>query len=373
MSLASGNPFSFLHVARAEIDLPPGTDPYSDAVYSKAAQSFRELEQTGTLIREEKPCLFVYRQKMGGHSQSGIVACCHIQDYETNVIRKHEKTLPAKENDRMRHICGLNAQAEPVFVVFRDTPAITRILTETEATAALYDFTAADGIRHTVWRLPGAKGAIEAFAAVPQGYIADGHHRFAAAVRLGRERRAANQNHTGTEEYNWVLATIFPASQLKILAYNRVVSDLNRMKPGEFLAKLDVQFELRPAGRLPPATQGRVNMYLDGHWYELAMAAATRADTPKVLDVAALQERLLAPILGIDDPRTSKRIDFVGGLNSVDELVRRVDSGRWAVAFSMHPVTIDDVMTYSDAGLIMPPKSTWFEPKLRSGLFAYTL
>lgn len=371
--LSAGNPHSFLHVSRAEIDLPAGTDPYSGAVYAQAAATFEKFQKEDTLVRDTQPSLYVYRQQMGDHAQRGVVACCHIEDYEQDLIRQHEKTLPAKENDRARHIRTLNAQSGPVFVVYRDNASIDRVVVDLEKTDPVVDFTSSDGIRHSAWRIRNTREMEAAFAAVPRSYIADGHHRFAAAVKVGRERRESNPAHTGNEEYNWVLAVLFPASQLRILPYNRVIRDLNKMQTGEFLARTRSLCSLREADGGTPAGPGSVRMYVENKWYELTWKPEQRPDAPKILDVSVLQERLLAPVLGIDDPRTSKRIDFVGGMRSVPELVGRVDSGRWAVAFSMWPVAIDDVMAYSDAGLIMPPKSTWFEPKLRSGLFVHTL
>lgn len=371
--LADGNPNSFLHISRAEIDLPAGTDPHSDAVYAQAAAAFKKFQDAGTFVRDAQPSLYVYRQQMGNQAQSGVVACCHIEDYEQNLIRQHEKTLAVKENDRARHIRELNAQAGPVFVVYRDNETIDRIVADLEKTRPEFDFAAPDGVRHSAWRIRNAREVETAFAAVPRSYIADGHHRFAAAVKVGRERREANPTHSGNEEYNWVLGVFFPSSQLRILPYNRVVRDLNNMRANDFIEKVRKVFSLREVTGTVPTEPDAANMYVARKWYELKWKPEKRADAPRILEVTVLQERLLAPVLGIDDPRTSKRIEFVGGVNSVKALVNRVDSGEWAVAFSMRPVAIADVMAYSDAGLIMPPKSTWFEPKLRSGLFIHTL
>ena len=371
--LAAGNPRSFLHISRAEIDLPDGTDPYSDAVYSGAAAAFAAFRKDGILVKDREPGLFAYRQQMGNHSQTGIVVCCHIEDYENKVIRQHEKTLQAKEADRARHIKALNAQAGPIFIVYRDVPSLNRIVAAPAENALVFDFTSPDGIRHTGWKI-GHGGDIEkAFANVPRSYIADGHHRFAAAVGIGRERRATNPSHTGAEEYNWVMAVLFPGSQLRILPYNRIVRDLNNMEPAEFLARISERFSARESDGSAPTSQGSVKMYMSGKWHELSWTPVLEAGRPRILDVSFLQDNLLGPALGIDDPRTSKRIEFVGGFKSVQEMVERVDSGGCAVAFSMCPVAIEDVMAYSDADLIMPPKSTWFEPKLRSGLFIHAL
>ncbi|MEI6971065.1 MAG: DUF1015 family protein [bacterium] len=371
--LAAGNPHCFLHISRAEIDLPAGTDPHSDAVYGQAAAAFARFQKAGVLVRDTRPALFVYRQQMGNHAQSGVVACCHIEDYEQNLIRQHEKTLLAKENDRARHIRELNAQAGPVFLVYRDNAAIDRIVADLEKTRPAFDFVAPDGVRHSAWQIQNCHEMETAFAGVTRSYIADGHHRFAAAVKVGRERRDANPSHSGNEEYNWVLGVFFPASQLSILPYNRVVRDLNNMRPDEFVARVQRVFSIREVTTGIPDGPDTVNMYMARKWYDLKWKPEERTDGPGILDVSILQDRLLAPVLGIDDPRTSKRIEFIGGTNAVRALVERVDSGGGAVAFSLRPVAIGDVMAYSDAGLVMPPKSTWFEPKLRSGLFIHTL
>ncbi len=372
-ALAQGKPRSLLHVDRAEIDLPPETDPYSDAVYAKARENFQRLQSEKALIRETEPSLYLYQQRMGEHTQIGLAAVCHLDDYENNLIKKHEKTRRDKEEDRTRLIGTLSADTGPVFLTYRDTPEIDALVRKTvESAAPLYDFTAPDGIRHTVWRIAGGEEFVAAFARVPCSYVADGHHRTASAVRVGRERREQNPAHTGDEEYNWFLAVHFPASQLKILPYNRAVKDLNGIAPSAFLKAVGTVFRLHPNGSPKPAKPGEIRMYLGGAWYDLAWAPSPSGDPISQLDVTALQERLLAPILGIDDPRTSKRIDFIGGIRGTDELVRLVDCGRAAVAFSMYPTTVEQLMAIADAGQIMPPKSTWFEPKLRSGLFIHT-
>ncbi|HEX4086749.1 MAG TPA: DUF1015 family protein [Chthoniobacteraceae bacterium] len=372
-ALAAGNPLSLLHVDRAEIDLPPETDPYSETVYAKALENFRNLQAGGALIRETARVVYLYQQVMGGHAQTGIAALCHIDDYENNLIKKHEKTRKDKEDDRTRLIATLSADTGPVFLTYRDVPAIDRIIAEGKRNAPLYDFTAPDGIRHTVWRIEHAGDLVREFGGVPCSYVADGHHRTASAVRVGRERRAANPGHNGSEDYNWFLAVLFPASQLRILPYNRCVRDLNGRGTEDFLAALKTAgFSLGDAGDQTPPGPGEVRMYLDGKWSRLAWTPNPQADPIARLDVTVLQERLLAPLLGIDDPRTSKRIDFIGGIRGTGELERRVREGRAAVAFSMYPTTVDQLMDIADAGAIMPPKSTWFEPKLRSGLFIHT-
>jgi uncharacterized protein (DUF1015 family) len=372
-ALAQGKPRSLLHVDRAEIDLPAETDPYSEQVYAKARENFQRLQSEGTLQRETEPCLYLYQQRMGDHTQVGLAAVCHIDDYEQDIIKKHEKTRKDKEDDRTRLISTLSADTGPVFLTYRDDATVNGLVEKVRREdKPLYDFTAPDGIQHTVWRIAGGAELVEALHKVPVSYVADGHHRTASAVRVGRERREQNQGHTGNEEYNWFLSVLFPASQLRILPYNRAVKDLNGISHEAFLKAVGSVFRLHPNGSPKPTKPGEIRMYLKGVWYDLTWAPAPNADPIAQLDVTALQERLLAPILGIDDPRTSKRIDFIGGIRGTDELVRLVDCGRAAVAFSMYPTTVEQLMAIADAGQIMPPKSTWFEPKLRSGLFIHT-
>ncbi len=371
--LAAGNPESFLHVSRPEIDLPDGTPPYADEVYAQGARALAALQSRGVLIRETGERLYLYRQVMGQHAQVGLVACCHIDDYQADVIRKHEKTRQDKEDDRTRHVLELRANSGPVFLTYRDAPAIDRQVAAVLATAPLYDFTAPDGIRHTVWTVTGDPATwTAAFRAVPVAYVADGHHRAAAAARAGQTLRRANPHHTGQEEYNWFLAVLFPATQLRILPYNRCVHDLNGRTAEGFLDQVAARFEVTPVTAPGAATSRQAYMYLAGRWYRLAWAAQA-ADPVGRLDVSVLQQSLLAPLLGIDDPRTSTRISFVGGIRGTDDLVVRVDRGQVAVAFAMSPVTVAQMMEIADAGQIMPPKSTWFEPKLRSGLLVHTL
>ena len=371
-ALAAGHPQSLLHVDRAEIDLPPETDPYSDAVYAKARENFLGLQDEGALIRETEPCIYLYQQRMGSHVQVGVAAVCHIEDYERDIIKKHEKTRRDKEDDRTRLIGTLSADTGPVFLTYRNSTTIDQLVAPVQKDAPLYDFTAPDGIQHTVWRIPGAQAFVDAFAQVPVSYVADGHHRTASAVRVGRERRAANPSHTGDEDYNWFLCVLFPASQLQILPYNRAVKDLNGHTKEAFLEAVGRTFTVLPSGSPTPKRPGEIRMYIDGVWYDLAWQPAVNADPISQLDVTGLQDRLLAPLLGIDDPRTSKRVDFIGGIRGTDELVKLVDSGKAAVAFSMYPTTVEQLMAIADANQIMPPKSTWFEPKLRSGLFIHT-
>jgi uncharacterized protein (DUF1015 family) len=371
-ALAEGKPHSLLHVDRAEIDLPASVDPYDDAVYAKALENFQSLQKAGALVRESEPCIYLYQQRMGSHVQVGVAAVCHIDDYEQDLIKKHEKTRPDKENDRTRLIGTISADTGPVFLTYRDSTKIDALVSNAQRGEPLYDFTAPDGIQHTVWRVSGGADLIAAFAQVPVSYVADGHHRTASAARVGRERRAANPAHTGNEEYNWFLAVLFPASQLQILPYNRAVKDLHGLTKDQFLSEAGRAFTLAEGGSPTPTAPGEIRMYLDGAWYNLSWLPAPEADPISQLDVTALQDRLLAPVLGIDDPRTSKRIDFIGGIRGTDELTKLVDTGNAAVAFSMYPTTVEQLMAIADADQIMPPKSTWFEPKLRSGLFIHT-
>ena len=369
-ALAAGKPRSLLHVDRAEIDLPAATDPHSDAVYAKARENFLRLQRDGTLVRETGPCLYLYQQQMGAHRQRGLVAVCHVDDYDSGLIKKHEKTRKDKEDDRTRLIDTLGANTGPVFLTYRDEAAVTTLVEAKTREAPLHDFTAPDGIRHTVWRIPGGEDWIRAFGGVPALYIADGHHRAASAARVARLRRERNPHHTGAEDYNWFLCVLFPASELKILPYNRVVFDLHGRAPADFLAAVKATFGLEENAPASPSAAGHVSLYLGGRWYGLRCPAEPAADPVARLDVSVLQDKLLAPLLGIDDPRTSNRIDFVGGIRGTDELVKRVGGG--GAAFSMYPVTVTQLMDIADAGQIMPPKSTWFEPKLRSGLFIHT-
>lgn len=373
--LAAGLPHSFLHVIRSEIDLPADVDHYDDRVYAKARENLERFMADGTLVRDEQPRMFLYRQVMKHRAQVGLVCCCHIDDYVSDVIKKHEKTRKDKEDDRTRHVLELNAHAEPVFLAFRDVPAINELMEADMNDRPLIHFVAKDGVTHTIWAAHRSKPYVDAFANVPGAYIADGHHRSASAARAGVERRAANHTHTGTEEYNWFLAVLFPASHLTILPYNRVVKDLNGRTPAQFLDALAGVGMLSPISTPEPTRSGQVCLYVDGGWHQLEFRPASidQKDPIASLDVSLLEDRVLRPILGIKDVRTDKRIDFVGGIRGVGELARRVNSGEMAVAFSMFPTTMQQLMAVSDAGVIMPPKSTWFEPKLRSGLLLHMM
>jgi uncharacterized protein (DUF1015 family) len=365
-------PKSFLRVVRSEATLADGIDPYSPEVYEQARKNFLRMQEEGELVREKTPQIYLYRQTMGDHSQTGITAVCHADDYAAGLIKKHEKTRPDKEDDRVRLNTALSAHIEPVFLAFESNTEIDRLMNEAAATEPLFDFAAPDEIRHTLWRMPNTDAVTKSFAAVPHSYIADGHHRSAGAARVGLAKRQANPNHTGEEDYNWFPAVMFPQDQLKILPYNRLVTDLNGLHPEEFLVRVGHACRLSPSAPPSPTKPGQVSMYLGGQWLGLEFDIAADADPVSRLDVSLLQDKILDPILGIDDPRTSKRIDFVGGIRGTDFLRTEVDAKRAAVAFSMHPVTMRQLMDIADAGQIMPPKSTWFEPKLRSGLFIHT-
>ena len=371
-AILAAQPKSFLRVVRSEATLPQGTDPYSPDVYARAKENFATLQKDGELVREKSPQIYLYRQIMGGHSQSGITALCHADDYNAGLIKKHEKTRPDKEDDRVRLNSALSAHIEPVFLAFDSTDEIRRLMDEAATTEPLFDFTAPDGVRHTLWRMPDAAAVRAAFEAVPHTYIADGHHRSAGAARVGLARRAENPAHTGEEDYNWFPAVLFPQDQLQIMPYNRLVADLNGLSPEEFLVRVGHACGLSPTAPPSPSGPGQVSMYFAGHWLGLQFDVPAGADPVSRLDVSLLQDRVLAPILGIDDPRTSKRIAFAGGIRGTDYLRGEVDAKRAAVAFSMHPVTMRQLMDIADAGQIMPPKSTWFEPKLRSCLFVHT-
>ncbi|MBX5478474.1 MAG: DUF1015 domain-containing protein [Pyrinomonas methylaliphatogenes] len=375
-ALAADNPWSFLHISRAEIDLPPNVDPYSDSVYERAKANFERLIETGPLTTEAEPSIYVYRLRMGSHTQTGIAACFSVDEYDSDIIRKHEKTRRDKEDDRMRHILALRAQTGPVFLTYRPHKRLDELVANVTASEPLYDFTAADDVRHTIWRAPIADPFVEAFREVPALYIADGHHRAASASRARAVLRQQNPRHTGAEEYNRFLAVAFPSDQVQILAYNRVVRDLNNLKPGEFLNEVEKRFEVTTNAPPAPAARGEWSMFLDGRWYGLKLREEFKPATDDAvanLDVSLLQDNLLEPILGIKDVRTDKRIDFVGGARGTAELERLVREGHAAVAFSLYPTTVDDLLRVSDAGGIMPPKSTWFEPKLRDGLLIHLI
>ena len=377
---AEGHPLSFLHVVKPEIDLPTDADPYADEVYAKGRENFQSMLDSGSLLREESPAFYLYRLTMDGRSQVGVVGCCHVDEYYDGSIKKHELTRPVKEDDRVRHVQTLNANAEPVFFSYRGRAEIDAFVNERLEAEPTYDFVAADGIRHEAWVVSDpveVQRMEQLFAEVPALYVADGHHRTAAAARVGKERRDANPGHDGSEEYNLFLAVLFPDDQLKIFDYNRVVTDLNGLTEEEFLERLGDSFEVEasPDGACRPSGLREFGLYLKGRWFRLRAKEEARPDDDPVaaLDVTALSERVLTPILGITDLRRDKRIDFVGGIRGLQELERRVDSGEMAAAFALHPVSMEQLLAIADAGEIMPPKTTWFEPKLRSGLVVHDL
>ena len=375
-ALAAGNPWSFLHVSRSEIDLPDGTPIYNDQVYAKALANFEQLIKECPLESEETPSLYLYRLIMGNHEQIGIVACCSVDEYDRGIIRKHERTRRDKEDDRTRHIMVLRAQTGPVFLTYRGAARIDSLVADALATSPpLYDFVANDDIRHTIWRVPNYQPLAEAFAEVPYLYIADGHHRAASASRASAELKEHGFGFIGNEEYNFFLCVLFPDYQLQILPYNRIVRDLNGMSREEFLTRVRENFALTENASPSPKQRGEWSMYLNDRWYVLALPneAVRPEGVVDSLDVSILQTRLLDPILGIKDVRTDKRIDFVGGIRGTGELEKLVNEGKAAVAFSLYPTTIDDLLRVSDAGEIMPPKSTWFEPKLRDGLLIHQI
>lgn len=371
-ALAQGNPLSFLHVSRAEIDLPRDVNPYSEEVYNQAQKAYESLIEAGHLVRDDAPQLYVYRLKMGEHVQTGVAAAYSVDEYDQDKIKKHEKTRKEKEDDRTRHIVQLRAQTGPVFLTYRGQAAIDALVEKATQGAPLYDMVAPDGISHTVWTVADPAALTAAFEAVPALYIADGHHRAASASRArARVKEEAGAAWTGKEDANFFLAVSFPAEQLRILPYNRVVFDLQGQTPEAFLETVKAAFPVTEGAAPSPAQRGQVSMYLGGKWYGLTMPTSTSTSPSEGLDAAILQSKLLAPLLGIADPRTDKRIDFVGGIRGTGELVTRVDSGKAAVAFSMYPTSLGELMAISDADEIMPPKSTWFEPKLRDALLIH--
>ena len=377
-----GNPHSFLHVDKAEIDLDPAIDLYDTRVYEKARDNLNTMIAQGVFVQDGAPCLYIYKQVMNGRAQIGIVACTAVDDYRNNIIKKHELTRADKEQDRINHVDYCDANTGPIFLTYRAEAAIDQLVASVmEAKAPVYDFVSEDGIGHTVWVMDDAAqiaSICATFDKIPALYIADGHHRSASAVRVGMKRREAQPDYTGSEEFNFFLSVIFPDNHLYIMDYNRIVKDLNGNTKDTFLAKVGESFTVTPyagEGALKPQKKHTYGMYLDGAWYLLEAKDGTydAADPVAQLDVSILQNNLLSPILGIGDPRTDKRIDFVGGIRGLKALSDRVDDGSMAVAFSMYPTTMDDLMDIADAGAIMPPKSTWFEPKLRSGLFIHKL
>ena len=371
---------SLLHIIKPEIDFDPIADEHSQQVYDKAVVNFKEWKERGWLVQDEQEHYYIYAQTMNGRTQYGIAMCCHFEDYLSGAIKKHELTRPDKEEDRMIHVRNQKANIEPVFFTYPDDEQINAIVSDVvENNAPDYDFTAADGFGHHFWVVRSEeqnRRITELFAAIPALYVADGHHRTAAAARVGQECMAANPNHSGTEEYCYFLAVTFPASQLRIIDYNRVVKDLNGLSVAEFLSKVEESFEVKAMGSeiYTPQNLHNFAMYLDGVWYSLTAREGTYDDSDPigVLDVTVLSNLVLDKVLGITDLRTSKRIDFVGGIRGLGELQRRVDSGEMKVAFALYPVSMQQLIDIADTGNIMPPKTTWFEPKLRSGVVIHS-
>ena len=378
--MVKGNPYSFLHIDKAEIDLPAGTDLYSNEVYLKAADNLKKSEENGVMINDEKPCFYVYRQIMNGREQTGLVGCASVDDYINNRIKKHELTRADKEADRIRHVDTCDANTGPIFLCYKENSDITALIDQHKANEPVYDFVTEDGIANTVWVIDDEDACNKLsllLSQVGDYYIADGHHRCASAVNVAKMRRKANPDFDGTEEFNFFLAVLFPAESLEIMDYNRVVKDLNGNTEEEFIEKISEKFTVEAApceGAYHPEEKHTFGMYMAGKWYRLTAKSGTFDEENPVeqLDVSILQKNLLTPVLAIGDPRTDKRIDFIGGIRGLGELERLVNGGM-AVAFSMYPTTLEDLMAIADADMIMPPKSTWFEPKLLSGLFIHKL
>ena len=372
------NPESFLAIDRAETGFGPEVDTYAPEVYERAAKLLRDRIAEGKFIREEKPCYYIYQQTMDGRSQTGIVACASIDDYCNSVIKKHENTRADKEQDRIRHVDTCNMQTGPIFLAYRASGVLKEIIADAKIEEPVYDFTSEDGIGHKVWIIGDDKrisDIYEEFSHIPAVYIADGHHRCASAVKVGLKRREENPGYTGEEEFNYFLSVLVPDEELHIMDYNRVVRDLNGYHIEDFLTEVARSFQVEKKGPEPfrPGRKGEFGMYLEGQWYCLrAKEEILSQDAVDGLDVSLLQKHLLEPVLGIQDPKTDKRIDFVGGIRGLEELERRVHTDM-KVAFSMYPTSIGELFAVADAGRLMPPKSTWFEPKLRSGLFLHTL
>ncbi|WP_319559414.1 DUF1015 family protein [Marispirochaeta sp.] len=370
--LAEGNDLSFLHIVRPDIDLPYTLDTYSDAVYEKAAENFKRLKESGSLVEEEDPSLYIYRLEMDGREQLGIAGCCLVDEYDDNTIKKHEFTRKAKEDDRVRHMLTLRAHAGPVLLTYRRTESLALQLRKESSGTPLFDFTAADGVRHTLWRCEHPERIQDAFLDVPALYIADGHHRAAGASRVKAEIIKQGAASSGAEEFNSFLTVIFPSDQLSIFAYNKYVRDLGGKTPRELIEALEPDFYVSRADGGNPEAKGIIHMYLEGSWYRLNIKDPRfdPADPVSALDLSHFEKRLLEPILGIEDQRSSQRIDFEGGIGSPEKLAERVDREGGA-AFTFYPVSVEELMQVSDAGMVMPPKSTWFAPKLRSGLLIH--
>ena len=378
--LARGNPFSFFHINKPEIDLPDSIDLHDEQVYEKGAENLKKFISDGVLVRDPEEKFYVYKQVMGGHEQVGLVAVASVEAYEQNLIKKHEFTRPEKEDDRVHHMAALGAQVGPVFLTYRANPAIDKLIAKATSSTPEYDFIAEDATRHIFWVVEdiGLAADLEtAFAAVDCLYVADGHHRSAAASRVRNLYQKRNPDHSGDESYNWFLVVVFPDQQMQILDYNRVIQDLNGLDKTSFLEKAAVNFQVTELAGIEdarPGETGHFSLYLEGRWYSLVARQSILTNDPvKSLDVSLLQDCLLEPVLGIGDPRRDSRIDFVGGIRGLAELEKRVDTGDWALAIALYPTSIESLMAIADVGDVMPPKSTWFEPKLRSGLVIHVL
>ena len=376
--MAEGRPWSFLHISRPEIDLPEGTDPYAPEVYAKARENLDRMIAEGVLERDPKESYYAYRLTMGDHIQTGIVAAASVDAYDNNRVKKHEFTRPVKEDDRVRQIEALNAQTGPVFLVYRANTVVDTLLAEVSSRPADIDVTARDAVRHEMWMIDDEDEVTlltQAFDAMQAIYVADGHHRSAAGSRVGNSRREANPGHRGDESYNYFLSVIFPHDQMQILDYNRVVKDLNGLDKETFLQQVAENFSVEESEvAVKPGATAVFGMYLDGQWYKLQLDQGKIPDDPVAsLDISLLADNLIDPILGISDQRTDNRIDFVGGIRGLEGLQKRVDSGEMAVAFSLYATTMEALMAVADAGEVMPPKSTWFEPKLADGLVSHVL
>ena len=379
LKLAENNPYSFLHVIKPEIDLPPDIDLYDERVYKKGRENLDKFIENNYMFQDEKPQFYIYRQVWKDHIQIGLVACASVEDYEKDIIKKHEQTREEKEIDRTKHILTLNAQTGPVFLTYIARDEIDRLVAEIMNGEPEYDFTSEDGVAHTVWVVEKdehIRGFVDLFSDINPLYVADGHHRSAAATRVKKIKQEENPDHTGEEEYNFFLTVIFPHNQMKILPYNRVVKDLNGRTTEKFIEEIKEKFLCEPMDvPVKPEKKHTFGMYIHGKWYLLEAKKGTYPEDDPVesLDVAILQNNLLRPILGIENPRKDERISFVGGIKGIEELERLVNTGKFRVAFSMYPTSIEDLIRVADAARFMPPKSTWFEPKLKSGLFVHLL
>ncbi|CAM4280497.1 hypothetical protein BAMA_08095 [Bacillus manliponensis] len=379
--VVKGNPYSFLHVDKAEIDLDPALSPYDDLVYEKANENLQQMIKDGIFIQEEKSCFYIYKLTMNGKSQSGLVVCTSIDEYENDTIKKHERTRYEKEKDRIRHVDACNANTGPIFSTYRTKQEVSALVARWQAEhAPIYEFTADDGIEHVAWKVDDEETVhtfIEMFQHVPTIYIADGHHRSASAVKVGLMRREQYPNYTGEEEFNYFLSVLFPQDELAILDYNRVITTLNGLTEEQFLQKLDQSFYVERAEVSPykPTERCTFGMYLNDKWYTLKIKEnlVDMNDVVKRLDISILQDYVFSPVLQIHDQRSDDRIDFIGGIRGLQELERLVDSDQFQVAFAIYPTSMEDLLAIADAGEVMPPKSTWFEPKLRSGLFIHLL